>query len=270
MAEDTSPVVAVQHGPLRLLTLDRPSKLNAFSSAMLKALDDALCDALADPATRVVAITGAGTKAFCAGNDVERLAGLDSVSAFRDMEAGQRLMLRLHDFAKPTIAMVNGYALGGGFELALACDFVIASSTASFGFPEIKLNTMPGWGGTQLAVAKLGLAVAKRMVLTGLRFDAQDCASFGFIHQLSQPDQLLSDVQAFAATLSGYDGFAYEMCKRSINRANELPLAAGFDLEAAHYAVNFGGEAARAGLEQFTRHRAKRSSATNATGGADS
>lgn len=253
MHDTTLPVVAAQYGALRLLTLNRPDKLNAFSSAMLDAFDAALGAALGDAATRVIAITGAGAKAFCAGNDVERLAGLDAVAAYRDMEAGQRLMLRLHDCPKPTIAMVNGYALGGGFELALACDFVIASHTASFGFPEITLNTMPGWGGTQLAVAKLGLPVAKRMVLTGRRFDAHACAAFGFIHQTSAPEQLFADVREFAAALARHDAFSYEICKRAVNRAAEVPLGAGFDLEAAHYALNFGRDVAKASLAQFSR-----------------
>lgn len=264
--KEMAPVLSEQHGALRLLTLNRPGKLNAFTPDMLASLEDNLESALADTDTRVIAITGSGSKSFAAGNDIERLAQLDGVDAYRDMIAGQRALLRLHESAKPTIAMVNGFALGGGFELALACDFVIASADASFGFPEITLNTMPGWGGTQLAVAKLGHALAKRFVLSGRRFSAEECMAFGFIHEVAAPQALFDAVHAFATTLAGYDPFAVEMAKRAVNRASDMPLSAGLDFEAAQYAVNFGSEGARAGLRQFVaqqeaRRAAKRASA---------
>jgi enoyl-CoA hydratase/carnithine racemase len=266
MQNNPPPVLATQHGPLRLLTLNRPDKLNAFTPEMLASLAAELDDALADDATRVIAITGSGAKAFAAGNDIERLVSLDGVAAYRDMVAGQRAMLRLHECAKPTIAMVNGYALGGGFELALACDFIVASTQASFAFPEITLNTMPGWGGTQLAVVKMGLACAKRFVMSGKRFSAQECEAFGFIHALAGPDDLFNAVQSLATTLASYDPFAIEMAKRALNRASELPLSAGLDFEAAQYAVNFSSEGARAGLRQFMERRSARHTAvTNPT-----
>jgi len=257
-------VLATQHGSLRLLTLNRADKLNAFTPEMLASLAAEIDEAVADAATRVIAVTGSGAKAFAAGNDIERLVSLDGVAAYRDMLAGQRALLSLHDCAKPTIAMVNGYALGGGFELALACDFIVASTNASFAFPEITLNTMPGWGGTQLAVAKMGLACAKRFVLSGNRFTAQECEAFGFIHELASPDKLFEVVQSVAATLAAYDPFAVEMAKRALNRASELPLSAGLDFEAAQYAVNFSSEGARAGLRQFMeRKQARRSARSN-------
>ncbi|SAK77826.1 short chain enoyl-CoA hydratase [Caballeronia catudaia] len=264
MPTNTLPVLVTQHGPLRLLTLNRADKLNAFTPEMLEALAAAIDDALADDATRVIAVTGSGHKAFAAGNDIERLVSIDSVSAYRDMVGGQRVLLRLHDCAKPTIAMVNGYAFGGGFELALACDFIVASANASFAFPEITLNTMPGWGGTQMAVAKMGLALAKRFVMSGKRFSAQQCEAFGLIHEIAQPDALFDAVQALAQTLASYDPFAIEMAKRALNRANELPLSAGLDFEAAQYTVNFASEGARAGLRQFIdRQRARRTHQSN-------
>jgi enoyl-CoA hydratase/carnithine racemase len=263
MPMNTAPVLSTQHGALRLLTLNRPEKLNAFTPDMLDALASAIDDALEDDATRVIAVTGTGPKAFAAGNDIERLVSIDSVTAYRDMAAGQRAFMRLHDCAKPTIAMVNGYALGGGFELALACDFIVASANASFAFPEITLNTMPGWGGTQMAVAKMGLACAKRFVMSGKRFSAQQCEAFGFIHEIAAPEALFDAVQSLAQTLATYDPFAIEMAKRALNRANELPLSAGLDFEAAQYTVNFASAGARAGLEAFIdRQRARRDAKT--------
>jgi enoyl-CoA hydratase/carnithine racemase len=263
MPTDHAPVLISQHGALRLLTLNRADKLNAFTPDMMDALALAIDDAIAHEATRVIAVTGSGPKAFAAGNDIERLVSIDSVSAYRDMIGGQRALMRLHDCAKPTIAMVNGYALGGGFELALACDFIVASANASFAFPEITLNTMPGWGGTQMAVAKMGLAVAKRFVMSGKRFAAKECEAFGFIHEIAAPEALFDAVQALAQTLAAYDPFAIEMAKRALNRANELPLSAGLDFEAAHYTVNFASDGARAGLKRFVdNQRARREAQT--------
>ncbi|SAK96394.1 short chain enoyl-CoA hydratase [Caballeronia temeraria] len=261
MTNDRLPVLASQHGALRLLTLNRADKLNAFTPEMLAALDAEITDALAHDATRVIALTGSGAKAFAAGNDIARLVSLDGVAAYRDMMAGQRVLLRLHECAKPTIAMVNGYALGGGFELALACDFIVASSDASFAFPEITLNTMPGWGGTQLAVAKMGLACAKRFVMSGKRFAARECEAFGFIHEIAAPEKLFDSVSALADSLASYDPFAVEMAKRALNRAGELPLSAGLDFEAAQYAVNFSSDGARTGLRQFVERTRARSTA---------
>ena len=253
-----------QLGPIRLLTVNRPDKLNAFTPAMLHRLDDALTAATCDDDTHVLIITGSGNKAFIAGNDIDGLITLDGVDAYRQMMAGQRIFQRLYDLPKPTIAMVNGYALGGGFEVALACDFVIASDNARFGFPEITLNTMPGWGGTQLAVKKMGLARAKQMVLTGRHYAIDECRHFGFIHQVTAATDLRAETLAFASQFAGHNSFAMEMAKRSVNRAAELPLSAGLEFEAANYAVNFGTTAARDGLKAFAARRARKS-ATNRT-----
>lgn len=238
-------------GAVRLLTINRPDKLNAFAPGLLGLIDDALDAAEADEATRAVVITGAGERSFVAGNDVAALAAMDPVAAHRDMVAGHRLMLRLHEFAKPTIAMVNGYALGGGFELALACDFIVASTQARFGFPEIALDTMPGWGGTQLAVKKLGLTRAKEMVLTGRHYKAEECRDFGFISRVVAHETLRDQTMAFAESLVKHHPFALELAKRAVNRAAELPLQAGLDFEAASYALNFGTPHARAGFQKF-------------------
>ncbi|CAG9166329.1 MULTISPECIES: enoyl-CoA hydratase/isomerase family protein [Cupriavidus] len=240
-----------QAGAVRILTIDRADKMNAFAPGLIALVEAALDEALADEATRVVVITGAGNRAFVAGNDVAALAALDPVGAYRDMQAGQRLMKRLHEFEKPTIAMVNGYALGGGFELALACDFVISSTEARFGFPEISLDTMPGWGGTQLAVLKLGLARAKELVLSGRHHSADACRGYGFVTRIVAPEALREATLDFAATLARRHPFALEMAKRALNRAAEMPLQAGLDLEAATYALNFGTPHARAGLQNF-------------------
>ncbi len=239
-----------------VLTLNRPDKLNSFSMELLQALNVALSRALDDDGTRAIVITGAGPKAFAAGNDITRLASMDNMQAYRDMVTGQRLLLQLHESPKPTIAMVNGYALGGGFELALACDFIVASSNAMFGFPEIGLNTMPGWGGTQLAVLKLGLTKAKEMVLSGARYPVDECHRLGLVSRVCTPETLRAETLSFAAQFTKHHPFAVAMSKRALSRASELPLAAGLDFEAASYAANFATPHARASLNAFI-HRKK-------------
>jgi enoyl-CoA hydratase/carnithine racemase len=233
------------------ITINRPLKHNSFAPGMLAQLDEVLDRAQADPGVAAIVLTGAGTKSFVAGNDVNALAAMDPMSAYRDMVAGHRLMQRLHEFPKPTLAAVNGYALGGGFELALACDFIIASSNAQFGFPEITLNTLPGWGGTQLAVKKMGLAYAKEMVLTGSHYRVEECRHFGFISKVVEPAGLHQATQDFAESLVRHHPFALEMAKRAVNRASELPLQSGMEFEAATYALNFGTPHAIQGLSKF-------------------
>ncbi len=236
---------------MRWITISRPDKHNAFAPGLLAELESAFDDAAADAATAAVVVTGAGSKAFVAGNDVAALAAMDPVTAYRDMRAGQELMLKIHHFAKPTVAMVNGYALGGGFELALACDFIVASTTAKFGFPEISLNTMPGWGGTQLAVKKMGLTHAKEMVLTGRHFQVDECLRFGFITRVAEPTQLRKETLDLAQAITRHHPFAVEMAKRTTNRAAESSLPAGLELEAAAYALNFGAPHAIVGFRRF-------------------
>ncbi len=253
---NTALLVTEQFGSLRLLTVNRPDKLNALTPALLQLLDNALTDVAGDANTHALVITGSGNRAFIAGNDIDGLLTLDAVGAYRQMLDGQRIVQKLHDLPKPTIAMVNGYALGGGFELALACDFIVASDNARFGFPEITLNTMPGWGGTQLAVKKMGLSRAKQMVLTGRHYTADECGHFGFIHQIVPTANLRIETLAFAKPFAAHAPFAMEMAKRSVNRASELPLSAGFELEAANYAVNFATATAQNGLRAFAGRRA--------------
>lgn len=240
-----------QAGAVRLLVMNRPDKHNAFGPGMLQAFDDALDAVCDDAGTRAVVVTGAGERAFVAGNDVAQLAAMDPLAAHREMLAGQRLMQRLHEFAKPTIAMVNGYALGGGFELALACDFIIASTQARFGFPEIALDTMPGWGGTQFATRKMGLTRAKEMVLTGRHYAVDECRGFGFVTLVTEPERLRDETLKFAASLTRHHPDALAMAKRALNRAGEMSLAAGLEFEAAAYALNFGTPHAQAGLRGF-------------------
>jgi enoyl-CoA hydratase/carnithine racemase len=250
-------------GHVMTVTINRPEARNALHPPANFEFGRVFDAFDSDPDLWIAIITGTG-KAFCAGADLKADPGNANSGPFVPPSGFAGLTSRF-DRKKPVIAAINGFAMGGGFELALACDFLVASETASFAFPEITLNTLPGWGGTQLAVAKLGLAAAKRFVLGGRRHAARECEAYGFIHDIVPPDALFDTVLALASTLAAHDPFAVEMAKRALNRAYELPLSTGFDFEAAQYAVNFSGEGARAGLQRFIAQRAARRNGANAS-----
>jgi enoyl-CoA hydratase/carnithine racemase len=238
-------------GEITIVTIHRPDKLNAFNPQVIAELNEVLDQVEKDEDTKVLIFTGAGEKAFVVGNDVTQLAALDTVGAYEQMVLGQKTFLRIHEFSKPVIAMVNGYALGGGFELALSCDMIVASERAKFGFPEINLNTMPGWGGTQLAAKKMGLNKAKEMVLTGQYYSAESCLSFGFINRVVPHEQLREVTRELAKTLATKESFSLKIAKDALNRGIELDLAAGFRFEAQAYAVNFSAPHAKEGFNNF-------------------
>ena len=197
--------------------------------------------------------------AFVAGADIEQLAQMNTMEAFEQMTFVHRLFLRISEFPKPTIAMVNGYALGGGFELALSCDMMVVSESAVFGFPEINLDTLPGWGGTQLAPKKMGSNRAKEMVLTGNYYSAADCREFGFINRLVPAQQLRSAAVELAASLVTKNSFALKMAKSALQHADGLDLAAGMRYETLAYTANFSVPHAKAGLNAFLNRRKNRS-----------
>jgi len=240
-----------------IAAFNRPDKLNAFSPKVMDELNKLLDCVEMDDEIKVLVLTGVGEKAFVVGNDLPQLAALDTIGAYQQMVTGQRTFLRIHELSKPVIAMVNGYALGGGFELALACDMVFASTNAKFGFPEINLNTMPGWGGTQLAVKKMGLNRAKEMIFSGLFYRAEDCKDFGFLNRVLPPDKLQSSTLEFAQTLAAKNSFSIRMAKNAVNRGAELDLNAGFFFEAQAYAVNFSAPHAKEGFQAFLNRKTK-------------
>ncbi len=252
-------VLLEREGPIAIATINRPDKLNALNDAVFARLRN-LLDALeTDDSAKVLIITGAGERAFVAGADIERLAKMDTTDAFDQMTSGHRLFLRIREYPKPTIAMVNGFALGGGFELALSCDMIVASESAVFGFPEITLDTMPGWGGTQLAPRKMGPNRAMEMVLTGRHYSAQECREFGFINRLVPPAQLRSAAFDLATTLGQRNSFALRIAKSALQQADALDLAAGMRFEALAYVTNFSVPHARAGLNAFVDRKKNRS-----------
>ena len=240
---------------IAIITINRPEKLNALNAEVFTALQNVLDALEKDASIKVLILTGKGDKAFVAGADIEQLARMNTMEAFEQMSSVHRLFLRIAEFPKPTIAMVNGYALGGGFELALSCDMLVASENAVFGFPEITLDTLPGWGGTQLAPQKMGSNYAKEMVLTGKHFKAADCREFGFINRLVPAPQLRSAAVELAASIATRNSFALKMAKNALQQADGRNLSAGMRFETLAYTANFSVPHAKAGLEAFLNRR---------------
>lgn len=215
-----------------LLTLNRPAQRNALSKALLSALDQALHDANADPSVKCVVITGSGDRAFSAGADIHEQTGFTPPAAYAHMRWGQELFDRLARLTKPTIAAINGFALGGGFELALACDFRTASDTARLGLPEVTLANLPGWGGTQRLSRLIGPSEAKLMAMTGRPLDAQRCLQLGVVNAVHPAADLIAETLTLAGTIAAHAADSLEAIKHVIDDGLGRSWAQALEAEA--------------------------------------
>jgi len=235
------------------ITLNRPGKLNSIVPEMLDLIGEALEGAEADPSVRCVVITGAGDRAFCAGADVSSLSGLSSSDAEAVSRKGHQVHMKIIRLSKPVVAAVNGYALGGGCELAAACDFRIASERARFSQPEVNLGLIPGWGGTQLLTRLVGVAKAKEMIMTGAMLNAEDALRAGLVNKIAVADKFMEEVKAFAASLVRGPPIAIAKVKRLVNMS--LELEAGMDAEAEAFGRLFSTSDFREGVTAFLGKR---------------
>jgi len=238
-----------------VLTIDRPKALNALDARTIRELGEALGQVEADAALRALVVTGGGEKAFVAGADIAEMSALGAEQARRFAEAGQRTFERLEALPVVTIAAVNGFALGGGCELAMACDLVYASEKAKFGQPEVNLGIIPAFGGTQRLQRRVGPARAMEMILTGDMADAATAKAWGLALEVLPPHALLGHAMAQARKIAGKGPLAVAAAKR-ILRATAAPrLAAGQLMEAEAFGVLFGTEDGREGLKAFVEKR---------------
>jgi enoyl-CoA hydratase len=242
-------------GAVAVLTIDRPDAMNALDVPTLTALRGALDEASGDEVTRVVVLTGAGERAFAAGADIKYMSGLE-VEAAREWGAlGHDCGRLLETIPQPTIAAVNGFALGGGCELALACDIRYASSAAKLGQPEINLGIIPGWGGTQRLARVCGLGVAKELVLTGRLVDADEALRIGLVNAVYEPGELMERTLETAQLLASKSPIALAAAKEAVNRALGGDHAANLEAEAGQFGGLFASEDAKEGLEAFVEKR---------------
>jgi enoyl-CoA hydratase len=242
-------------GGVGIATFDRPKALNALDTRTIRELGELLSAAEADASLRALVLTGGGEKAFVAGADIAEMSALTPLEARRFAEAGQRTFERLEALPIPTIAAVNGFALGGGCELAMACDLVYASEKARFGQPEVNLGIIPAFGGTQRLQRRVGPARALEMILTGDMADAATAKAWGLALDVLPPEKLLDHALAQARKIAAKGPAAVAAAKR-ILRATAAPrLAAGQLMEAEAFGALFGTEDAREGLAAFVAKR---------------
>jgi len=236
------------------ITVDRPESLNALNVETLQALHDAVDEAEAEDA-RVLVLTGAGDDAFVAGADISYMAEMDSQEAHEYAELGHDLADAIESFPAPVVAAINGYAFGGGMELALACDLRVASETAVLGQTEIDLGIIPGWGATQRLPRLVDDETARRLIYFGDRLDATDAHEEGIVGDVVAHDELDDHVASLAADLAAKSGTALRAAKDAINQSHEMPLDAGLDYERRTWAGLFGSHDQREGMAAFLQDR---------------
>ena len=249
----TSILLELENG-VATITVNRPDKRNALNAAVRSEIVHALDALRSDPAVRVVLLTGAGEKAFVAGADIQEFAERTPLEQ-RQAMASRRVFDELAGFPKPTVAVINGLALGGGCELALACDFRIAASTARLGQPEINLGLIPGGGGTQRLPRVVGSGQAMRMVLTGAIIDAAEAQRIGLVELVLPADELRSGAQEIARQMAAKSPIALQMGKAAVRAAAEMPLSAGLAYETEMFLTCFASEDKREGIGAFFAKR---------------
>ena len=249
------PVDLEHRDAVAVLTLNRPEALNALSPELLDDLDPRLDEVAATPSLRAVVITGAGVKAFCAGADIAHMRTADALTAREWARRGQATADRLEGFDAPVIAAVNGYALGGGCELALACDIRVASERARFGQPEINLGIVPGWGGSQRLSRLVSPGYAKEMILTGAPIGAAEALRVGLVNHVHPPDELLQRAVELAATIASRPVWAAAAAKELCNRAVDGDRAGGLAREIDVFALAFTTADQREGMDAFFEKR---------------
>ncbi|HTZ89518.1 MAG TPA: enoyl-CoA hydratase-related protein [Alloacidobacterium sp.] len=242
--------------PIAVLTLNRPKVLNALNAAMLRELSAAVEDLAANPAVRAILLTGAGEKAFAAGADIQELARVSAIDGQALAQCGQRLFDRIESCGKPVIACVNGFALGGGCELALACTLRIASETAKFGQPEVKLGIIPGYGGSQRLPRLVGKGAALRMILTGEMIPALEAHRIGLVEEVVAPGELLARGEHIARTIAAQPPLAVEKCLEAVHAGYDLPLRQALDLEASLFGLCCATDDKAEGTKAFLEKRA--------------
>ncbi len=247
-------VVLERQGPVAVITIDRPEALNALNPQVLADLEAALDEAERDRTIRAVVLTGSGN-AFVAGADIKTMANQTAIESLGLTQLGQRVMRKIELMMKPVIAAINGYALGGGCELAMACDILVASETARFALPEVSLGIHPGFGGTQRLPRLVGPHRAKELIFTGDQFTAAQAEKIGLINKVVKATELMPEALRIANRIAELAPLAIGLAKDSVNRGSQLDIDAGLALEAASVTLTFASEDQKEGMRAFLEKR---------------
>ena len=258
MDQQTSPIVQSQIVESTLeVVINRPDALNALNMAVLEGLHS-LFARDRTKGVRCVIITGAGEKAFVAGADVAAMSAMSSDEIHQYINFGQRVMRAIESYPLPVIAAVNGFALGGGLELALACDLIVASEKARIGQPEVNLGIIPGFGGTQRLLRRCGIGVARRLCLLGEILPAAEAHALGIVDKVVAPTDLMKDARAWAALIGSKGPNAVRGAKRVLREAEDTQLLPGLTLEQNEFLRLFAGEERVEGMKAFLEKRSPR------------
>ncbi len=247
-------LILERRGPVALMTVNRPDKMNALNVRTREEILAALNELEGDPTVRVVVITGAGEKAFIAGADISEFTGKSPLET-REIMQKCRAFDAMEDFPKPVIAMINGYALGGGCELAMSCDIRVASTKAKLGQPEIKLGIIPGGGGTQRLPRIIGEGKAMELILSGDMIDAEEALRLGLLNHVVPPDQLEAKTMEIANKIAEMSSVALQMAKKAVKNAARLGLQAGLEAETDLFILCFTSEDKEEGVRAFLEKR---------------
>ena len=247
-------VLTIERG-VATITLNRPQRLNALNRQMFRELEEAFGKVAVDSGARVLVITGAGDRAFAAGADIREFVEMDPVAALDFSRNAQRIFRTLETMPKPTIAAVNGFALGGGCELMMACDIAYAADTAQVGQPEITLGIIPGAGGTQRLARLVGKQKAKELMMTGDMIQAEEALRLGLVCKVVPAAELMTEVGRLCERILGKGDVALRMVKEAIEAGAQVDLPSGMEMEAKSWAVCFTTEDHAEGVRAFLEKR---------------
>ena len=242
-------------GGVATLTINRPDKLNALNAATLGEMEQAFEQCRTSESVRALVLTGSGEKAFVAGADIRELAQMTPLSAKEVAYRGQQVLARVEHMGKPTVAMINGFALGGGLELALACTLRTAATSARLGLPEVSLGIIPGYGGTQRLSRVAGPAVAREWILTGEQYSAEEAHRVGVVNRIFQPAELRAGTMKMVETILTRGPVAVRFAIEAINRGSNIPQREGEILECDLFGLAASTEDMREGMAAFLEKR---------------
>ncbi len=248
-------VLLEKKGKVATLTINRPEALNALNMDVLKGLHDSLLDISRDESISVITITGSGEKAFVAGADIASLKSMSPVQAEEFAGYGQRTFRMLETSKKITIAVVNGFALGGGCELAMSCDLIYASTKSKFGLPEVKLGVIPGFGGTQRLQRLVGIQKARELIYTGKIISAEEALSFGLVAHVFAPEELENQISNLIEEITSKAPYALSQAKSALRLGQDLDLTRACQIEKELFAMCFSHSNREEGMSAFLEKR---------------
>jgi len=248
-------IIFTAENKIATITFNRPKALNALNRELIKEFSDAVHRTCENEEIRVLILTGSGEKSFVAGADITELSTMNALQAKQLSETGHNVLNRLQELPIPVIAAVNGFALGGGCEIALACDFIYASDKAKFGLPEITLGLIPGYGGTQRLSRLIGKNKAKELIFTGKMISAPEAFELGIVNKVVPSDSLMEEVLKTAGMIATKGKVSIRAAKQAVNHGTNSDLATGCKIEMDAFSLCFAAEDAKEGTTAFLEKR---------------